>query len=236
MGRKRCRVSAPGVRAVSCAGHGCGMCRIVRAGAAWRLRPHDLSPWHTVYQQSQRWRKAGVFDVMVPDLREGLRVAQGRRPQPAAAIVDSRLLQSTPDSGTRAGDDGAKRRRGSKVPRAVATLGPLLALPVTAAHEHDRRRSRRWRQTCKRSLATRSHSPTLTKGTRERQRRRMPRPIIGRWQSSNCPKPTKALCCDPSAGAWNGVTPGPRACVAWHGMMRSWPRRLRDCMLSRALF
>lgn len=100
--------------------------------------PHALPPWHTVYQQRQRWLKAGVFAAMVQDLREVLRVAPGRHPQPSAALFDRRTLQSTPDSGTRAGDDGAKRRRGSKVHRAVDTLGHLLALPVTAAKEQDR--------------------------------------------------------------------------------------------------
>ena len=115
-----------------------GLRWIVRAGAAWRLMPHDLPPWHTVYQQSQRWLKAGVFEAMVHDLREVLRVAQGRTPLPSAAIFDSRTLQSTPESGTRAGYDGAKRRRGSKVHMAVDTLGHLLALHVTAANEQDR--------------------------------------------------------------------------------------------------
>jgi transposase len=115
-----------------------GLRWLVRAGAAWRLMPHDLPPWHTVYQQSQRWLKAGVFEAMVHDLREVLRVAQGRNPQPSAAIFDSRTLQSTPESGTRAGYDGAKRRRGSKVHMAVDTLGHLLALHVTAANEQDR--------------------------------------------------------------------------------------------------
>src|SRR5688572_30472296 len=42
-----------------------GLRWIVRAGAAWRLMPPDLPPWHTVYQQSQRWFKAGVFETMV---------------------------------------------------------------------------------------------------------------------------------------------------------------------------
>jgi transposase len=111
---------------------------LVRAGAAWRLMPHDLPPWHTVYQQSHRWLKAGVFEAIVHDLRELLRVAQGRNAQPSAAIFDSRTLQSTPESGTRAGYDGAKRRRGSKVHRAVDTLGHLLAAHVTAAKEQDR--------------------------------------------------------------------------------------------------
>jgi transposase len=115
-----------------------GLRWIVRAGAAWRLMPYDLPPWHTVYQQSQRWLKAKVFEAIVHDLREVLRVAQGRNALPSAAIFDSRTLQSTPESGTRAGYDGAKRRRGSKVHMAVDTLGHLLALHVTAANEQDR--------------------------------------------------------------------------------------------------
>jgi transposase len=44
-----------------------GLRWIVRAGAAWRMMPHDLPPWHTVYQQSQRWFKAGVFETLVID-------------------------------------------------------------------------------------------------------------------------------------------------------------------------
>src|SRR5215467_13630646 len=51
---------------------------IVRAGAAWRWLPHDLPPWDTVYQQSQRWLKADVFATIVHDLRAVLRLAQGR--------------------------------------------------------------------------------------------------------------------------------------------------------------
>jgi transposase len=100
--------------------------------------PEEYSHF-TVYQQSQRWLKAGVFETMVIDLRELLRVAQGRNPQPSAAIFDSRTLQSTPESDSRAGFDPAKGRRGSKVHLAVDTLGHLLALLVTPANEQDRR-------------------------------------------------------------------------------------------------
>lgn len=67
-----------------------------------------------------------------------LRLAQGRNAEPSAAVSDSRTLQSTPESGPRAGYDGAKRRRGSKVHMAVDTLSHLLALHVTAANEQDR--------------------------------------------------------------------------------------------------
>src|SRR5438445_8585190 len=115
-----------------------GLRWIVRTGAQWRMMPHDLPPWAAVYQQTQRWLKAGVFEAIVADLRAVLRLAQGRNEEPSAAIFDSRTLQSTPESGTRAGYDGAKRRRGSKVHMAVDTLGHLLAAQVTAANEQDR--------------------------------------------------------------------------------------------------
>jgi len=67
-----------------------------------------------------------------------LRLAKGRKEQPSAAIFDSRTLQSTPESGERAGYDGAKRKKGSKTHIAVDTLGHLLALYVTPANEQDR--------------------------------------------------------------------------------------------------
>jgi transposase len=115
-----------------------GLRWIVRAGACWRLMPHDLPPWHTVYQQTQRWLRAGVFEGIVHDLRMLLREIEGRSPQPSAAVIDSRTLRSSPESGQRAGYDGHKRTKGSKVHMAVDTLGELLALIVTPASEQDR--------------------------------------------------------------------------------------------------
>ena len=55
-----------------------GLRWIVRSGAEWRLMPHDLPPWHTVYQQTRRWLKAGVFEAVVRDLRMLLRELEGR--------------------------------------------------------------------------------------------------------------------------------------------------------------
>jgi transposase len=115
-----------------------GMRYVVRAGEAWRMMPNDLPPWAAVYQQAQRWIAAGVFEAMTQDLRRILRVLEGRHEEPSAAIFDSRTLQSTPESGRRAGYDGAKRKKGSKVHMAVDTLGYLLSLHVTAASEQDR--------------------------------------------------------------------------------------------------
>lgn len=115
-----------------------GLRWMVRAGASWRMIPHDLPPWHAIYDQTQRWFRAGVFETMVHDLRVLLRLAEGRRAQPSAAILDSRTLQSSPESGGRAGYDGAKRKRGTKTHLAVDTLGHLLALHVTPADAQDR--------------------------------------------------------------------------------------------------
>ena len=72
---------------------------------------------------------------MIHDLREMLRLAAGRNPQPTAAIFDRQTLQSKPQSGGRADYDGYKRKRGSKVHIDVDTLGNLLAVYVTPADE-----------------------------------------------------------------------------------------------------
>ena len=74
---------------------------IVRAGSPWRYMPNDLPPWEAVYQRSQRWLSAGVFEAMTQDLRCVLRVLEGRTEEPSAAIFDGRTLQSTPKSGKR---------------------------------------------------------------------------------------------------------------------------------------
>jgi transposase len=115
-----------------------GLRYVVKTGCPWRDLPHDLPPWEVVYQQTQRWLRADVFARMAQDLRELLRLQAGRAAQPTAAILDSRTLPSTPESGARAGYDGAKKRKGSKVHIAVDTLGHLLALHVTPADEQDR--------------------------------------------------------------------------------------------------
>lgn len=111
---------------------------IAKTGSQWRFLPNDLPPWEAVYQQMRRWIDARCFEIMVEDLRILLREFAGRKGQPTAMILDSRTLQSTPESGARGGYDGAKRRKGSKVHAAVDTLGHLLALHVTAADEQDR--------------------------------------------------------------------------------------------------
>ena len=115
-----------------------GLRWIVRTGSPWRYMPNDLPPWHTVYQQTRRWIKSGVFEVLVADLRALIRLGEGKSIEPTAAIFDSRTLSGSIENGDRGGYDGHKKRKGTKLHLAVDTLGEFLALVVTPADEQDR--------------------------------------------------------------------------------------------------
>ena len=105
-----------------------GVRYVARSGCPWRLLPNDFAPWAAVYQQMRRWIEAGCFETLVADVQSIVREWAGRKGEPTAVCSDSRTLQSTPESGARAGYEGAKRRKGSKVHIAVDTLGHLLAV------------------------------------------------------------------------------------------------------------
>jgi transposase len=76
---------------------------MVRAGCPWHLIPNDFPPSSIVYQQTQRWIAAGCFEALTHDLRKLLRMLADKAADPSAAILDGRTLQSTPESGERAG-------------------------------------------------------------------------------------------------------------------------------------
>jgi transposase len=115
-----------------------GLRYVVKTGCPWRFLPHDFPPWTAVYQQARRWLQAGVFEQIAHDLRAIGRVFAERSPDPSAVIFDARTLQSTPESGERAGYDGHKKKRGSKIHIAVDTLGHLLTVLVTPADHQER--------------------------------------------------------------------------------------------------
>jgi transposase len=111
---------------------------LARAGAPWRLLPNDLPPWYAVHQQAKRWIEAECFEAAVHDLRSLLRMLSGRKAKPSAVLFDARTLQSSVESGNRAGYDGHKKKNGGKVHLAVDTLGHLIAAHVTPANERER--------------------------------------------------------------------------------------------------
>jgi transposase len=175
---------------------------VIRYGIAWRAMPNDFPPWAAVYQQSQRWMAAERFEMLAQDLRALLRLASGRAEEPTAAIIDSRTLRSTPESGTRAGYDGAKRQRGSKVHMAVDTLGHLLALHVTPADVGDRMAVKRLVADIQDATGAMSSWPTSTRATPARRPLTLPQPRASRCTSSGCRRRSEALFSCPGAGWW----------------------------------
>jgi transposase len=205
---------------------------IVRAGAQWRMFPTNFPPWAVVYQQTQRWIAAGCFEAVVHDLRAVLRWADGRADDPTAVFLDSRTVQSTPESGARAGYDGYKRRKGSKTHAAVATLGHLLALHVTPANAQDRDQVAILAAAVQEATGDAVEIAFVDQGSTGRARRRTRRPTASGRRWSSCRRPSAGSCCCRAGGPWSAPSPGWRASVAWRGMTNACPKRLPACTSS----
>jgi putative transposase len=110
---------------------------VIRGGGAWRLLPHDLPKWQTVYHYWRLWRRDGTWERIHTALRERLRVKLGRNPQPSASIIDSQSVKTTSVGGER-GYDGAKKLNGRKRHLLVDTQGLVLKAKVHRADLQDR--------------------------------------------------------------------------------------------------
>jgi len=115
-----------------------GILYVLRSGCPWRMLPHDLPNWSTVYLYFREWKRAGIWEQVNAALRREVRVSLGREPEPSAAIVDSQSIKTSSVRGDARGYDGGKKIQGRKRHLLVDTLGLLLRVKVLAADIGDR--------------------------------------------------------------------------------------------------
>lgn len=202
---------------------------LVRSGAAWRYVPNDFPRWDAVYRQTQRWLRAGCFEAMAHDLRELLRVLQGRKAKSTAAVYDSRTLSSSCESGSRAGFDGHKKRNGSKIHIAVDTLGHLLTLLVTPANQGDRTQVAALSQAVQEATGQSVEIAFVDQGYSGENAAAQAQHEALCFMLSNSKKPNTGLFCCLVAGLSSAALDGRAASDAWLKIMSGSPKPLPHC-------
>ncbi len=76
-----------------------GIRYVLRSGCSWRMLPHDLPPWSTVYRYFRKLEAEGYWQRLNEQLRETVREAEGRARQPSQASIDSQSVRSTEKGG-----------------------------------------------------------------------------------------------------------------------------------------
>ena len=225
-----------------------GILYVLRSGCPWRLMPHDLPAWGTVYHYFRTWRKAGIWDQALEALRKQMRQTQGRDEEPSAAVIDSQSIKTSAVRGSEKGYDGGKQIWGRKRHLLVDTQGNLMEVKVTGASDSDLAGGKKLVE----PLQDRFPRMQLLWGdshyggkflewvkehlgwTVQTVRRLGTAPDEKLIEPKTKTKvPREALPSCPEDGWWNAALPGSPAGVAWPATMRAYLRPARPSSRSR---
>ena len=109
---------------------------IVKSGCQWRMLPHQMPPWQTVYSHFRKWKIDGTWFMIHQALHEQTRRDVGKVPSPTVAIIDSQSVKTT-ELATSRGFDAHKKVKGRKRHIVTDTIGIPLGVKVTDANISD---------------------------------------------------------------------------------------------------
>ena len=115
------------------------MVYLTHTGCQWRALPAGpFPPWPVVYYYFRRWSRRGYLDYAMKALTRMVRLRQGRRLLPSAAVIDAQSVRTSAGVQAHKGWDGAKKLKGRKRHLLTDTAGLPLGIRVASAGAPDR--------------------------------------------------------------------------------------------------
>lgn len=115
------------------------MVYVSKTGCQWRSLPVlHFPPWPVIYYYFRRWNDKGYLEGAMKRLTQILRVKQGRRQKPSAAIIDAQSIRTAAGVSAHKGWDGAKKLKGRKRHLLTDSTGLPLGVMVGNAAAPDR--------------------------------------------------------------------------------------------------